>query len=329
MENVAIPGVKKKKGIFKHYSDFEKRDFLFIALIIFIPVVQFAVFWFYVNLDSLTLAFRDNQTNAFTLRYFKEVLEAFTVEDHPLLGGFRLSEVIGRSVSLWAIANLIAFPIGLCSTYVLFRKAIGHYVFRVIYMLPGLIGAVVWVATVKQLAAFNGPVVAILTDLGVDLPRMVLDQGMFYSEQTAFPFLLFMTFILGIAGGSAVLTGAMARIPQEIYEVGKLDGIGFWTEFFRIVIPCIWPTISMTLTFSLCGIFTADGNVFLYSNGTGKPGMSTTGYLLYKLVLDLRNGVSVNYGFPAALGMVLTFMTLPIALGGRYLLEKITEPVEY
>lgn len=320
------PGVTMIK---KKYSDFEKRNFLFLYLLILIPVVQFAVFWFYVNLDSFALAFTDQNNGGFTLRYFKDVWIAFTEGDVGNRGGFKLSSVLGRSISLWGVANLIAFPIGIFATYILFKRVFGHYVFRVIFMLPGLIGSVVWTASVIQLADYNGPVVALLTKLGVELPRLVLDQGMFFHESTAFPFLLFITFIMGISGGSVVVTGALARIPQELFEVGILDGIGFWKEFFKVCLPCIWPTIAMTLTFGLCGIFTADGNVFLYSHGTGKPEMATTGFLLYKLVIDLRSGATTNYGYPAALGMCLTVMTLPVALGGRWLFEKICEPVEY
>ena len=316
---------KKKKAL---YSDFEKADFKFIYVCILIPVLQFAIFWGYVNFDSILLAFQTPKGD-FTFQNFKDVWTAFTVED--IYYGFNLFEMLGRSFTLFAIANLIVFPISLCATYVLFRKIWGHYVFRVIYMLPGLIGAVTWVATIKQVTDYNGIVVTLLENLGVEFDFMVNRQGLLASESTAFPTIIAVMFIQGICGGNAVLTGAFARIPEEIYEVGKLDGIGFWTEFFKIAVPCIWPVISMQLTFSLCGIFIAEGNVFLYSNGTGEPGMATIGYYLTYLVykISLAGGSELPYGYPAALGMVITAVTVPIALGGKWLLEKITEPVEY
>lgn len=320
-----LTGQKKKKAL---YSGFEKADFKFVYVCIAIPVLQFAIFWAYVNFSSLVLAFQTPK-GEFTLQNFKDVWTAFTKED--IYYGFNLLEVLGRSLTLWFIANIVVMPIGVCATYVLFKRIWGHYVFRVIYILPGLIGAVTWVATIKQVTDYNGIVVTLLRNLGVEFDFMVGRQGLFASESTAFKTVISVIVLQGICGGNAVLTGAFTRIPEEIYEVGKLDGIGFWTEFFKVAIPCVWPTLSMQFTFSLCGIFIAEGNVFLYSNSTGEPGMATMGYYLPFLVykISLAGGNDLPYGYPSALGLVITLITVPIALGGKKLLERITEPVEY
>ena len=308
------------------YSDFEKRDFLFVYLLIALPVIQFAVFWFYVNCNSFALAFEDPLGN-FTLDNFKDVFNAFSGTDKY---GWNLIELLKRSLTLWTVANVIAFPIGIATTYVLFRKVCGHYVFRVCYMLPSIVGSVVWVATVKQLAEYNGPIIEFLTSMGVKLNPSVLKNGLFAHASTAFPTLLWLSFLMGICGGNVVLTGAYSRIPTELYEVGKLDGVGFWTEFFKVAIPCVWPTISTIVTFSLCTIFIADGNVFLYSNSTGKPEMATMGYYIQFLVyrISLAGQTNPPYGYPAAIGMLVTVITVPIVLIGKWLLEKVTEPVE-
>ena len=313
----------------KLYSDFEKRDFPFIYVLIALPVLQFAIFWFFVNVRSFTLAFQNTMGN-FSFENFKDVWQGIIGNDthYPQ---FNLASMLGRSFSLWAIANLLAFPIGVATTYVLYRRVTGHYVFRICYMIPSLVGSVVWVAVVKQLAEFNGPIIYILKGLGVQFSEIVESQGLFSDASTAFPTLCVLTFLIGICGGNAVLTGAYARIPEELFEVGKLDGIGFWKEFFRVSVPCVWPTIATLVTFSLCSVFTADGNVFLYSNGTGEPKMSTMGFYIYFLVYKISNYNGVGqlpYGYPAALGMTITIITLPIVLFGRWLLEKISEPVE-
>ena len=313
----------KKKNL---YSGFEKREFPFIYLLIAFPVLQFAVFWAFVNFNSIMLAFKD-ATGTFTLDNFSQVFEAISGEDGY---GFNLLDIIGRSLTLWSISTLFAFPIGLATTYVLFRRVCGHYVYRICYLLPSLVGGVIWVAMVKQLAEYNGPIIYLLSKIGVKFHPTVLNQGLFAHESTAFPTLCIMTFVLGFVGGNAVLTGAYSRIPSELYEVGRLDGIGFWTEFFRVAIPCVWSTIATLITFSLCSIFIADGNVFLYSNGTGEPGMATVGYYLYFLVyrLSISSAVNLPYGYPAALGICITVITVPIVLVGRWLLDKVTDTVE-
>ena len=39
----------------------------------------------------------------------------------------------------------------------------------------------------------------------------------------------------------------MERIPQEVIEAAKLDGVGVGRELFGIILPMIWPTISTLL----------------------------------------------------------------------------------
>ena len=127
-----------------------------------------------------------------------------------------------------------------------------------------------------------------------------------------------------------LLDSIPSNIPDEIFESAKIDGAGFWRECFQIAIPCVWSTLVMMMTFSLCSVFTADSNVFLYSNGTGEPGMSTVGFHLYFITyrISMMGGGRATYGYPAALGFVLTGMTLPIVLIGRWVLDKLQEAVE-
>lgn len=315
-----------KRSILGGYSRFERRNFVFLYTLIAVPVLHFIVFWVYVNLSSLMLAF-EGYDGSFTLAHFKQVIDSFAGKTSTELG-----PMLGRSFLVWTVSNLICFPICVITTYVLFKKIFGHYVFRVIYIIPSLLGAVIWTTLIKFIVSNDGPIVEVLTKMGVELPEFVMRNGLFGSEKTAFPTLIFITFIMGIVGSNAVLTGAFTRIPDEIFESSRLDGASFWREFFSISLPCVWPTVATLMTFSLCGMFTAEANVFLYTNGTGEPGMATMGYHLYYLtVLISQNGQTGAgvFGYPAALGLTLTFFTVPIVLIGRRVLESLVEPVEY
>ena len=202
------------------YSKFERKDFPFVYLLIALPVLQFAVFWFYVNISSFTLSFKD-ALGGWTLDNFKQVWHGLTHADQY---GTNIVTMILRSFVLWFISNCVVFPISLCTTYVLFRRVFGHYVFRVIYMLPSLIGGVVWIATMKQVLGNTGAIVYLLKKAGVSLSGAVKNDGLMYDLATAFPTLCATVFIYGIAGGNAVVTGAYARIPEDLFDVGKLDG---------------------------------------------------------------------------------------------------------
>lgn len=308
------------------YSKFEKRDFFFAYALVAFPILQFLVFWVYVNASSIFLAFQ-TETGEFTLLNFKAVFSSFTKLD---TFGLDFGKSLQNSMTLWVINHVVCFPVTVVTTYILQRKIWGHYLWRVCYIIPSLMGSVVWTSLVKYMVSYDGLIVNALVSIGMELPEMVLRNGLFAAEETAFPTLITITTIMGFVGNNAVLTGAYSRVPDEIFESAKLDGAGFWREFISIAVPCVWPTLATLMTFGLCGIFTADANVFLYSNGTGKPGMSTVGFHLYYITyqISMRGATNSAFGYPAAIGFTLTMMTLPIVLIGRWALEKMQDAVE-
>ena len=317
--------VKRKKGL-ALYSKAEKRDFLFCYLFILIPVAHFLVFWVYKNFSSIILAFR-NGDGAFTWENFRAVYNGFVSQDRF---GFNLSKALLRSFIIWLVSTFLSTPISVITTYVLACKIRGHSVLRICYIIPSLIGSIIWVSLVRYMMQDDGPLVTLLKALHVPLPMLAIRNGLLGAEQTAFPSLLIFNFVLGIVGNNAVLTGAFSRVPEELFEAAKVDGAGYWKSCFNVAIPCVWGTITMTLTFGLCGMLTADCNAWLYTNGTGEPGLTTIGFMLYNLTYSIsqNGGRESDYGYPAALGFVLTCVTVPIVLIGRRLLEKLQEAVE-
>ena len=312
----------------EQYSAFEKKKFPFIYTLIAFPVLQFLVFWVYVNFSSITLAFRDGE-GMFTLENFAMVFRALgSAQDYNL--GLNLWEALKRSLLLWGLDFFILFPIGVTTTYILFRRITGHYIFRICYIIPSLMGAVMWSQLICYLVQWDGAITQLVSLLGVELPEMALRNGLFGAAETAFPTMIAIKIVMGLVGNNAVLTGAFSRVPDELYESAELDGADFWTTFVQIAVPCVWSTIATLLTFSLCSVFTADYNVFLFTGGNGNNDTATVGFMLYKITLNISQSTSGTpyYGYPAALGVFLTCITLPIVLIGRNLIEKIFADVE-
>lgn len=329
-QNVAVKAEEPKRKNFisnyvkKNYSKLERRDFLFAYLLVLFPVVQFLIFWFYVNASSIALAFQNN-AGEFTWLNFEMVYKGFIDKD---MFGINLGRSLMRSFTLWIIGEGLIFPVSLITTYVLTRKILGHYVFRIIYIIPSLMGAIIWTLLIKEMVAYSGPITKMITKFGVELPFGARKNGLLRHEDTAFMTLVIIRSVMGIVGNNAVLTGAYTRVPTELFESAELDGANFFTELFRIAIPCIWSTICTLLTFALCSVFTCDYNVYLFTDGTGGYETSTIGFQLFNLTYRLSEGTSNNFGYPAALGLVLTLMTLPVALIGKRVLERMSENVE-
>ena len=312
--------MKLLNKIKKNYSRLERRDFLFAYLIVLIPVAQFLIFWVYVNASSIAFAFQDGM-GKFTWMNFKTVRQGFTDD------GILWNSLV-RSFTLWIVGEGIIFPITLITTYVLTRKIAGHYIFRVIYYIPSLMGTIIWTLLIKDMTTRSGPILELLDFLGVNLPTRAERQGLLRYKDTAFITLLTVRSIMGIVGNNAVLTGAYTRVPNELFESAELDGAGFFTQMFKIAIPCIWATVCTLLTFALCSIFTCDYNVWLFMGENGGYDTETIGFQIFNLTYQISKNGSTDYGYPAALGVVLTLFTLPVVLIGKWGLEKMSENVE-
>lgn len=320
--------MRKKRVKISKYSRLDRKSFGFCFALLAIPVAQFLLMWVYVNFNSIILAFKQND-GTFGFGNFIDVFNAFSGTE-PIYN-WNLGDILGRTVILWVVVNVICTPLIMLSTYVLYKKIAFSGTFRTIFAIPSILGIVVWSVLMKQFAEPDGPIIKILLKMGVSLSDDILNNGLFGAKSTAFLMIIIIDVLPSIIACNLIITGAFARIPPEIFESAKIDGFGFFQEFIHIGIPMAWPTIVVTLVTSLATIFTANGNVLLYTRGINET--STMGFYLYYVVLHISEaGGSVSgtaFSFPAALGIVLTLMTLPIVLISRYFLEKAYGKVEY
>ena len=323
MANVVKNKLKKIMG---NYSAFERKKFLFVYLLIAFPVIQMAVFWFYVNLSGIIMAFQDAQ-GRFSMESFKEVKAILF--DGKLSMGFNVPQLLGKSVFIWIMNHVVIQIISILSCFILTKHMVGHKFFRTCYMIPGLLGTVVFVSIMQEFYADDGVIVSLCQTLKIDLPTTISRNGFLGDESTAFPTLMVQMFVWNLTGGGLILAGAYMRIPQEIFESASLDGCGFFREAFQIAVPCVWPTLSTMMIFALTSFFTADFSTYLYSGGTGARGINSIGYYTYDLKLKISRGGVEYYSFCSAFGVALTIMTLPIVFFGRWLLAKFNDPVEF
>lgn len=117
--------------------------------------------------------------------------------------------------------------------------------------------------------------------------------------------------------------GALARIPTEILESARIDGISMGKEVVFMIIPLVWPTLSTILILNMTGLFTASGPILLFTKGS--YGTMTIAYWIFDAVA--YKGVSA-YNQVAAGGLIFTVIGAPIVLFVKWLIEKIPT-VEY
>ena len=281
----------------------------FYAALIIIPIIHFAVFYIGTNVNSIALAFSNEE--GFTLNYFKLFFQEISLSG----AAATLKTGILNSLTIFLMSIVIILPASLLFSYFLYKKIAGHKYFRIVFFLPNIISAVVLVALYTNVVNEGiAPVIGKIFHMKNE-PLLLGDP------KYAFTTVLFYLVWLGLAANMVVYSGAMTRIPTEVIESAHLDGVGFIREMWSIVLPLIWPTLSVVLLLAVVSIFNSDGPILLMTQG--KNDTMTLPYWIYEKTM---NG-NLNYG--AAVGLIFTCLSIPIMLFARWLFAKLDNDVEF
>ncbi len=314
--NKTVP--RKKAGLTKR-----AQDNIFVCILLILPITHFLIFWLYLNYSSIALAFQDEFTGSFTFDNFRRFFTDFQ-RDWKLNIGIKTA--IENTFITVFLQMFISIPLVVFTAYVLFKKYFGHMAYRVIFYIPGIIGAVVSTTMAQYILDAIGPIVKIGTKLGINWSFDVLQSGLLQNDVSARP-TFFVTSILGIAGETILLlTGALQKIPQDLFDSGKMDGVGMGREFVFLVVPCCWSTIGVMWIMNFAHVWGSYERVMLLTGGNYKT--NNFAYWAFSKSLNATKGAE-NFNYPAAVGVLLTLVIAPIALLLRWLADKIVEPVEF
>jgi raffinose/stachyose/melibiose transport system permease protein len=105
---------------------------------------------------------------------------------------------------------------------------------------------------------------------------------------------------------------AMLSIPTEILEAAEIDGITGISQFFKIKLPLLWPTIGVIAILTFVSNFNSFDLIYTAQGAMAGPNFSTDvlGTLLYRTFF----GVQLQLGDPN-MGAAIAAMMLIIILG--------------
>ncbi len=286
---------------------------LFVYSFLIIPLLHLAVFYFYVNIDSFFLAFE--RPSGQPLFYnFKRFLDTATYADS------KLTEALGNTLRYFAQSIFIRFPMGIIIAYFLFKKICGYKFFRVMLFMPSIISSMVIVSLFKQVIAVDGPMLALLNKVfGLNFYPELLGNSEYATDT-----ILFYCFWIGFGGDFMLVQGAMARVPEEVLEYAKLDGVKPFRELVSIILPTIFPTLSTLFILKFTVVFSSSGPILLFTEGAFKT--FTIDYYIYDLTV---NGGSAQQSLAAAVGLFFSVIATPIVFLVRWAANKLDTEVEY
>lgn len=310
---VKIAGLRKKKKEANMASK-KRGQSIFLFFFLLFPVVQFAVFYFGVNFNSIILAFQKYEGKGYVFAGF----ENFSKIISELFISGELVLAVQNSAIMFAISMFIGTPIHIMVAYAVFKKVPFSGFFKIMLFLPQMISSMVFVICAEYLIKLGFPIL---------FPSLEGANLLDTSKYSSFWTVLIFGFWMQFAGGLVVYLGAMSSIPQDVMEYGQLEKLSSIKELWYIVVPMIFPTITTYLVVGFAGFFTNQG--FFYSffqGGEGHTKFETLGYVFFVRIIGngMNSSASLvdNYPYAAAGGLLFTVICAPLTISVRLLLEK-------
>ena len=286
-----------------------KKKLIFYCAFMAWPMLQFAIFYIGVNFNSLLLSFKeidvyDYDKFSFTLNNF---INWFA---DPALNK-QFTESLQVSLQVYLITLVVGVPLGLFFAYYIFKKMPLAGFFRVMLFLPSMLSAIV---LVPIYVCFVGNVVP-------EFMKALNLESVSLLAEHRFATVMFYNVLVGFGTSVLMYSNKMTSISPEIIESAHLDGASGIKEFWHIVLPMAFPTVSVFLVTGVAGIFINQINAFIFFGTDWKSDIRTIGYLMYVRTYNAKQNIS-EYPQIAALGIILTLIAVPLTFLVRWLLNK-------
>lgn len=296
---------------------------IFIIAMIAFPLLYFAFFYAFISIKTIIDTFFVpniyGESIGFNPQFYKQIFTDLKLQN---FNGVTLK--VSFFNTFYAILiNLIILPISIIIAYAFYKKCAGRNFFRVIFYLPSVISTVALVMAYEYLIGDNGPISNVIQSIfgPVDILSGQTGNNHFWGA------VIFFSVFVGFGTNVVLLNGAMLRIPNEVIESARVDGMGFWRQLWNVVIPLIMPTITtwlIMITTSVFGFFLVP---LLLGPATADYGWtSTIPMIIYNVTASQE---ASNIAYAQTLGLLFSLVILPISLIVRWVCEKFTPEVSY
>lgn len=293
------------------------KKLLFYIGLVALPTIQFLIFYIYVNFNSILLAFQsyDKITNQYS---FAE-LDNFKAVISHLLATSAGKIQLKNSLILAFFTIVVGLPLSILFAYYVYKGKLFSETFKVVLFMPSIISGLVLIIVYKYMVELGIP--EILKKL---TGETVL--GLYSNPDTKFGTIMFYTLWMGFGSNLLMYLSSMYSINESVVEASKIDGVGFFGEFWFMTIPMTFPTISTFIVTSVAGVFTNQMGLFAFDSFRAPATIQTVGYYMYKELYMNQSTVDA-WPFLAAMGLILTIITVPFVFFLRWVFTKY-DPME-
>ena len=304
------PKIKPVYGIGAFFRRCAQQRWL-IAMTL--PAIAVIAIFHYVPLYGIIIAFK-NYKPAFGImgsqwvgmRYFEQFFaNAFA------------GRIIRNTLLLSLYGFLFSFPAPIILALLLNELQSQKYkkLVQTISYLPYFISTVIMVGILKNILAMDGIINKLIVALGGDAVT-------FLSKPQYFRSIYIVSGLWqGIGWGTIIYLAALSGVSPELYEAAIIDGANRWKQVVHITLPSIMPTVIVLMILNIQGILNNDTQkiLLMYNQSTFETA-DVIGTYVY------REGIeSARYSYSAAVGLMISAVSLLLVIMVNYASKKVTE----
>ncbi len=305
--------VKKQKSA---KSVLRRKRLIFIWGMLAYPLLQYLIFFVYVNINTVVMSFQQlNYVTGETIPFTLQNYERFFYE---IVHFDEIRTAIFNSIRA-GLNNVLLILVSLFAGYFFYKKVPGGQMFRVIFYLPSIISIVVYTTAYKYM--FNqsiGPINKILLACGMDEGNLPI---WFMDRELALPLVFIYCIWVGVGYNVLIYSGGISKIPEDVMEYAKIDGVGMFRELFQMVIPMMWPTVAVSIIGCVTVMFTFFIQIQMLTGGGPDGSTNTIAFMINSKV----KGAGANLEWAATLGVCFTLIATPLILLIRKFNDKMSE----
>lgn len=223
-----------------------------------------------------------------------------------------------RTLIFCFFVTTIQFVLGLFVAVIINQKLRGRNIFRTLYFMPVILGAVIQ-GLIWSLFLFplGGPMASILKLFGAH------SEFLGGQPNEAFAWVIVVQIWANMGTTMIIFLSGLQTIPADLYEAATVDGANPWQTFVNVTWPLLTPSVNTNLTLNIIGSLQA-WQLFLillgYRNGT-----QVLGYLIYATGFGQTSGStssSFRQGYAAAASIIMFLLVLVIGMVVQTVLRR-------
>lgn len=219
----------------------------------------------------------------------------------------------------------VQYFIGFGLALLLNQEIRGRAIFRLIFLLPmmvtpvavGYAGRMMFDSGISPLAQFQRTLSTFFTNLTGQPVSVAIP---WLTDTTTAPYtIVLLDSWQWIPFMTLLLLAGMQAIPEEIYEAARVDGASRWRILASITFPILLPISLTAILIRSLEMFKIVDVINVVTGGG--PGTATESLVMYVFDTALSYG---NYGYAAAIGIVLLVLVIIFATGFLAISRRIT-----